>query len=81
METFLNVDNYKQKIRILSLSGLQGIGKSSLARSALHYAAERKLFLGGYLFVKCKEISIFQTFLKEILRVIFNTIEVSSSER
>ena len=38
--------------RIIALTGLRGIGKSSLAKSVLHYAADRKMFTGGILFVK-----------------------------
>ena len=39
------------KHRILQLLGLSGIGKSSLARDVMHYAAERKMFLGGQIFI------------------------------
>ena len=37
----------KNKRNIVSLIGLDGVGKSALARSILHYAAERKYFVGG----------------------------------
>jgi MoxR-like ATPase len=37
--------------RLLQLLGLPGTGKSSLARSALHYLYERRFFLGGIIFV------------------------------
>lgn len=41
--------------RIVPLVGLQGIGKSSLARNTLHFAAERKFFTRGILLVQLKE--------------------------
>ena len=37
--------------RIVPIIGMKGIGKSALARNTLHYAAERKLFTGGILFM------------------------------
>lgn len=37
----------KKKRNIVSLVGLDGVGKSALARSILHFAAERKYFTGG----------------------------------
>ena len=42
---YLLFDNF----RIVSLLGLRGVGKSSLARNALHYVAERKICTGGIL--------------------------------
>ena len=67
--------------RIYSLSGLQGIGKSSLAREASHFAAERKMFQRGQLFIQCKGIGIFHNLLKLILRAILRIVDMSSEER
>ena len=40
-----------QNEKIVSLIGLRGIGKSSLARNTLHYAAERKTFSQGIMLI------------------------------
>jgi hypothetical protein len=37
------------KFRIIHLTGVIGVGKSSMARNILHYVAERKMFTGGIL--------------------------------
>ena len=37
--------------RLVILLGLDGVGKSSLARNALHYMSERKFFTGGVVLV------------------------------
>ena len=33
--------------RIVTILGLRGIGKSSLARNTMHYAKDRKMFTRG----------------------------------
>lgn len=40
-----------EKERILPVMGVEGTGKSSLARNAMHYVAERKIFTGGVVLV------------------------------
>ena len=45
-----------QNEKIVPLFGVRGIGKSSLAKNALHYAAERKMFTGGVLLVPLKTV-------------------------
>lgn len=70
-----------QDIKLVSLLGLRGIGKSSLARNALWYAAERKMFIGGILFVQCKEIRSCHTLLKFILRSILKVIDLSEQKK
>jgi len=42
--------------RFIQLLGLPGTGKSSLARTALHYLYERRYFQGGLIFVQVKGI-------------------------
>ena len=46
----------KDNERIIPLIGVRGIGKSSLARNTMHYVAQRKLFTGGVIFVKLKDV-------------------------
>ena len=37
--------------KLIAVLGPHGVGKSSIARSVLHYVAERKLFTGGVIWV------------------------------
>lgn len=59
-----------QKERIVVVHGLRGIGKSSLARSVLHYVAERKIYPFGILHVQLKDIRNCMAMLKLILNSI-----------
>ena len=54
--------------RIIELLGLKGIGKSSMARNTLHYAAERKMFTNGILHTQLKEVRSTFVMLKQIMR-------------
>ena len=40
------------KSTILPILGLDGIGKSALAKNVLHYAADRKYFTGGIIMIQ-----------------------------
>ena len=40
--------------RLIMLLGLHGVGKSAVARNAVHYMIERKYFTGGVIFVNLK---------------------------
>lgn len=51
MSKLLNYILAENGDRIVPLVGLQGIGKSSLARNTLHFAAERKFFTRGMLLI------------------------------
>ena len=65
----------------MSLLGLRGIGKSSLARNTLHYAAERKIFTGGVLLIQLKDIRSSFTMLKLIMRAILGHLDMSTEEK
>ena len=66
------------KVRIISLLGLRGIGKSSLARNTLHFAAERKMFKGGILFIQLKDTRTLFTMLKLIMRNILRFLNLDN---
>ena len=67
--------------RIVALTGVRGIGKSSLAKFVLHYTAERKMFTGGILFVKVQGTT--QTFLvmKMIMREIIKFLDLTQEQK
>lgn len=69
------------KEKIVALLGLRGMGKSSLARNTLHYAAERKMFLGGIMLIQLKDIRSCFTMLKLIMRAILSFLNLSANEK
>ena len=44
----------KNPNKLISILGLYGIGKSTLARNMLHFVASRKYFTGGIVYVQLK---------------------------
>ena len=67
--------------RMVQLLGLRGIGKSSLAKSVLHYAAARKMFTGGVLFIKLKGINSCFVVMKMVMREIMRALELTRQEK
>lgn len=63
--------------RLVTLLGLRGVGKSSLAKGVLHYAAARKMFCGGTLFIKLKGIKSCFVVMKEIMREITRALDMT----
>jgi len=53
--------------RLVSLLGLPGIGKSSLAKNLIFYLMKRSLFRGGVIFISIKGQNSIDNFLKAIL--------------
>ena len=56
--------------RLITLLGLAGIGKSAVARDALHYVMERRYFRGGVIHIDLdhiKSYKIFENKLKSLL--------------
>ena len=66
-----------EKERIIPLIGLNGIGKSALARNTLHYVAERKIFSGGVLFIQCKNIRDNYSIVSKLMNTIIRFLDPS----
>lgn len=64
--------------RIVPVIGLQGIGKSSLARNTLHYVCERKMFTHGILFIQLKDMRACFMMLKLLMRLLLKFINIDS---
>ena len=60
------IENVMSGERLIALLGLPGIGKSSIARNALHFMVERKFFTGGVILVQLKNVKDIYTFTKQI---------------
>ena len=71
------IDNEK----IVPLLGLKGIGKSSLARQALHYAADRKFFTGGVMFISLNDIRTNFSMLKNIMEKVIRHLDLDEKQR
>ena len=48
------VESVMNGSRLITLLGLNGIGKSTVARNAVHFMLERKYFTGGVIFINLK---------------------------
>ena len=47
--------------RLIDLVGVNGIGKSSILKFALHYMSDRKFFTGGIIYINLKHHKSFHT--------------------
>ena len=67
--------------RIVTVLGLRGIGKSSLARNTLHYVADRKIFSCGILLIQLKDIRESLGMLRLIMRAILKFIDLDEEDK
>ena len=56
------VDSVMKGHRLIMLLGLHGVGKSAVARNAVHFMIERKYFTGGVIFINLKGVYTFRHF-------------------
>ena len=77
IEDIVDKNNHEQ---IFMLLGLHGIGKSSIAKNTLNYIYERKLVLGGILWIQLKGIKDTYSVLKLIQRNIIDSMNLSREE-
>ena len=55
------------KERLINIVGLPGIGKSSLAKNAVHFVSDRSIFKAGIIFLTLKGFTTCELFLKKLL--------------
>ena len=77
METINHIMSGERFIMIL---GLHGVGKSSVARNALHYINERKYMTGGVMWVQLKGTKDVYAILKQIQSFIYRALILSRDE-
>ena len=66
--------------RLVILLGLHGVGKSCLARNALHYMSERKFFTGGVVLVQLSNLKEVQSCLKRIQAFLFRALDLTKDQ-
>ena len=64
----------------MTLLGLTGIGKSSIARNALHFMAERKFFTGGVILMQLKNVKDIYALNKQIYRLCYQAFKLNKEE-
>ena len=58
--------------KLVIVLGLHGIGKSAVARNAVHYMLERKYFTGGVISVDLKGIKSFKQVTRKMCKLLLN---------
>jgi Ni2+-binding GTPase involved in maturation of urease and hydrogenase len=53
--------------RLVNIMGLPGIGKTALAKNAVHYMADRRLFKLGIIFFSLKGYKNCNVFMKKLV--------------
>ena len=61
----------------IMLLGLHGVGKSALAKNAIHYMLERKYFTGGVMFVNLKGVSKFSQLTVRLKKTIIKHLDLN----
>lgn len=61
----------------IMLLGLHGVGKSALAKNAIHYMLERKYFTGGVMFVNLKGVSKFSQLTVKLKKTITKHLDLN----
>ena len=65
--------------RLITLLGLNGIGKSTVAKEAVHFMCVRKYFTGGVIFINLKQVTSFRIFIAKLKRIMMKNLDLTYS--
>ena len=63
--------------RLITLLGLPGVGKSAVARDALHYVLERRYFAGGVINIDLGPIKSYRIFENKIRNIVIKSLRLN----
>ena len=66
--------------RLITLQGLYGDGKVTIAKSCLKFVADRKIFSGGVMYLNLQGVTSCLTFLKKFRQLILNRMNFSDEK-
>ena len=67
--------------RLIQVLGKQGIGKSSVARHAVHYMMQRKYFTGGVIMINLQNDRSFNVLARKIKMVLIDKLKLRYSAK
>ena len=66
--------------RLITLLGLAGVGKSAVARDALHYVLERRYFGGGVIHIDLDQVRAYSVLENKVKNVIFKSLGLTAED-
>jgi len=70
------------RFRLVNIMGLPGIGKTALAKNAVHYMLDRRLFKLGIIFFSCKGYKNSNVFMKKLVsNIIINNLDLNPEQK
>ena len=75
VEAFLTVNGK----RLITLVGVAGVGKSAVAREAIHYVLQRRYFGGGVIHIDCKNFKSFEALENKLKNIMIKSLNMASS--
>ena len=77
IEVYNIIESIMSGKRLITLLGLNGIGKSSVAKEAIHFMCVRKYFTGGVVFINLKQVTSFRIFIGKVKRILMKSLDLA----
>ena len=63
--------------RLIALLGKRGIGKSAIAKNALHFMRERRFITGGVILIDLKKVKSYKAFETKLKKTIIKSLNLT----